>query len=82
VSALLEVKNLKTYFNVGLDKVARAVDGISFKIEQGKHWLSLENQDAEKLKPHFQSYDLLLITDFTLLGKSALTKKIYQTLPN
>ena len=34
--SLLEVKNLKTYFNVGFDKVARAVDGISLSIEQGK----------------------------------------------
>ena len=36
MSVLLDVKNLKTYFNVGLDKVARAVDGVSFTIDQGK----------------------------------------------
>ena len=36
MSSLLEVESLKTYFNVGIDRVARAVDGISFNIEQGK----------------------------------------------
>ena len=36
MSILLDVKNLKTYFNVGFDKVARAIDGISFNIKKGK----------------------------------------------
>ncbi|SVC63492.1 uncharacterized protein METZ01_LOCUS316346, partial [marine metagenome] len=36
VPPLLKVENLKTYFNVGIDKVARAVDGVSFDIEEGK----------------------------------------------
>jgi len=36
VSSLLQVKNLKTYFNVGINKVARAIDGISFNLEEGK----------------------------------------------
>jgi peptide/nickel transport system ATP-binding protein len=33
---LLRVNNLKTWFQVGLDKVAKAVDGVSFELEQGK----------------------------------------------
>jgi peptide/nickel transport system ATP-binding protein len=33
---LLEVKNLKTHFRLGDGAVARAVDGVSFRIEKGK----------------------------------------------
>ena len=33
---LLDVKNLKTHFRVGDDRVAQAVDGVSFRIEKGK----------------------------------------------
>ena len=33
---LLSVKNLSTHFNVGRGQIARAVDGVSFDLEQGK----------------------------------------------
>ncbi|MZH42091.1 MAG: dipeptide ABC transporter ATP-binding protein [Nitrospinae bacterium] len=33
---LLSVKNLATHFHAGLGKTARAVDGVSFDLEQGK----------------------------------------------
>ena len=33
---LLSVKNLSTHFNAGAGKIARAVDGVSFDLEQGK----------------------------------------------
>ena len=33
---LLSVKNLATHFHAGPGKIARAVDGISFDLEQGK----------------------------------------------
>jgi peptide/nickel transport system ATP-binding protein len=33
---LLKVTNLKTYFRVGLDKIAKAVDGLSFELPAGK----------------------------------------------
>ncbi len=33
---LLEVKNLKTHFDVGEGRVARAVDGISFSVQEGR----------------------------------------------
>ena len=33
---LLDVQNLRTHFKVGFDKIAKAVDGISFQLEQGK----------------------------------------------
>jgi peptide/nickel transport system ATP-binding protein len=33
---LLDVKNLRTHFRVGEDRIARAVDGVSFQIEKGK----------------------------------------------
>jgi peptide/nickel transport system ATP-binding protein len=35
-SMLLDVQNLRTHFKVGFDKTAKAVDGISFQLEQGK----------------------------------------------
>ncbi len=34
--ALLEVRNLKKYFNVGRHQVLKAVDGVSLEVEQGK----------------------------------------------
>ena len=33
---LLSVKNLSTHFNAGPGKIARAVDGVSFDLQQGK----------------------------------------------
>ena len=33
---LLKVDNLKTHFTVGSDKIAKAVDGLSFELDQGK----------------------------------------------
>ena len=33
---LLEVKNLKKYFNVGKGKTLKAVDGVSFTINKGE----------------------------------------------
>ena len=33
---LLSIKNLATHFHAGPGKIARAVDGISFELEQGK----------------------------------------------
>lgn len=33
---LLRVDNLRTYFQVGLEKTAKAVDGVSFQLDQGK----------------------------------------------
>ena len=33
---LLSVQNLSTHFNAGRGKIARAVDGVSFDLQQGK----------------------------------------------
>lgn len=33
---LLDVQDLRTHFKVGYDKTAKAVDGVSFQLEQGK----------------------------------------------
>jgi len=33
---LLKVQDLRTHFKVGFDKTAKAVDGVSFQLEQGK----------------------------------------------
>ena len=47
---LLSVNNLSTHFKAGPGKIARAVDGVSFDLNQGKT-LALV---AEKPKLHFQ----------------------------
>ena len=33
---LVEVKDLKKYFNVGSGKILKAVDGVNFKINKGE----------------------------------------------
>ncbi|MCK4664602.1 MAG: ATP-binding cassette domain-containing protein, partial [Bacteroidales bacterium] len=33
---MLEVENLKKYFNVGYKKTLKAVDGVSFKVESAE----------------------------------------------
>jgi len=35
-SEVLQVKLLQTYFKVGIDRIAKAVDGVSFSLEAGK----------------------------------------------
>ena len=35
---LLEIKNLKQYFNEGKRNEVRAIEDISFNIYKGKHW--------------------------------------------
>ena len=52
---LLSVKNLSTHFHAGPGKIARAVDGVSFDLEQGKPLRWLESQVVEKLKRLSQS---------------------------
>mgnify|MGYP006427935357 FL=1 len=64
MSTLLEVKNLKTYFNVGLDKVARAVDGISFNIEEGKTLAIVGESGCGKTQTGFSIIRLIASNGF------------------
>jgi len=75
VSSLLEVKNLKTYFNVGIDKVACAVDGISFKIEQGKTLAIVGESGCGKTQTAFSIIRLIANNGFHPSGQVYFNKK-------
>ena len=75
MSSLLEVKNLKTYFNVGIDKVARAVDGISFKIEQGKTLAIVGESGCGKTQTAFSIIRLIANNGFHPSGQVYFNKK-------
>ena len=72
---LLEVKNLKTYFNVGIDKVARAVDGISFNIEQGKTLAIVGESGCGKTQTAFSIIRLIANNGFHPSGQVYFNKK-------
>ena len=75
MSSLLEVKNLKTYFNVGIDKVARAVDGISFNIEQGKTLAIVGESGCGKTQTAFSIIRLIANNGFHPSGQVYFNKK-------
>ena len=75
MSSLLEVKNLKTYFNVGIDKVARAVDGISFYIEQGKTLAVVGESGCGKTQTAFSIIRLIANNGFHPSGQVYFNKK-------
>ena len=75
MSTLLEVKNLKTYFNVGLDKVARAVDGISFNIEEGKTLAIVGESGCGKTQTGFSIIRLIASNGFHPSGQINFDKK-------
>jgi peptide/nickel transport system ATP-binding protein len=75
VPSLLEVKNLKTYFNVGLDKVARAVDGISFTIEEGKTLAIVGESGCGKTQTAFSIIRLIASNGFHPSGQINFDKK-------
>ena len=73
--SLLEVKNLKTYFNVGIDKVARAVDGISFNIEKGKTLAIVGESGCGKTQTAFSIIRLIANNGFHPSGQVYFNKK-------
>jgi len=75
VSILLDVKNLKTYFNVGLDKVARAVDGVSFTINQGKTLAIVGESGCGKTQTAFSIIRLIANNGFHPSGQVYFNKK-------
>ena len=49
---LLDVKNLKKYFDVGNKKILKAVDDVSLQIYKGETLVWLESPDA--VNPHLE----------------------------
>ena len=70
---ILEVKNLKTYFSVG-KKVAKAVDGISFDVKEGKTLAIVGESGCGKSQTAFSIMRLLAVNAF----HSADSQIIYQ----
>jgi len=75
VPSLLKVKNLKTYFNVGFDKVARAVDGISLSIEQGKTLAIVGESGCGKTQTAFSITRLIANNGYHPSGQIYFNKK-------
>jgi ABC-type dipeptide/oligopeptide/nickel transport system ATPase component len=75
VATLLDVKNLRTYFNVGLDKVARAVDGVSFGIDQGKTLAIVGESGCGKTQTAFSIIRLIANNGFHPSGQINFNKK-------
>jgi len=69
VSSLLEVKNLKTYFKVGLDKIAQAVNDVSFEIEQGKTLAIVGESGCGKTQTAFSLIRLIADNGFHPSGQ-------------
>jgi peptide/nickel transport system ATP-binding protein len=75
VSSLLQVKNLKTYFNVGIDKVARAIDGISFNLEEGKTLAIVGESGCGKTQTAFSIIRLIANNGFHPSGEIYFNKR-------
>jgi peptide/nickel transport system ATP-binding protein len=75
VSTLLDVKNLKTYFNVGLDKVARAVDGVSFNIDKGKTLAIVGESGCGKTQTAYSILRLIANNGFHPSGQINFNKR-------
>ena len=75
MSSLLQVKNLKTYFNVGVDKVARAIDGISFNLEEGKTLAIVGESGCGKTQTAFSIIRLIANNGFHPSGEIYFNKK-------
>lgn len=43
---ILEVRNLKKYFEVGRKQILKAVDDVSFSVYEERRWDWWENRDA------------------------------------
>ncbi|MCH8158163.1 MAG: tetratricopeptide repeat protein, partial [Nitrospinae bacterium] len=66
---LLNVKNLRTHFKVGLDKTARAVDGVSFELEQGKTLALVGESGCGKTQTAFSLIRLIAENGFHPSGE-------------
>ena len=75
MSSLLEVKNLKTYFKVGLNKTAQAVDDVSFEIEKGKTLALVGESGCGKTQTAFSLIRLIADNGFHPSGQINFDKK-------
>jgi len=75
MSELLEVNNLKTHFKVGLDKTAKAVNGISFNIEQGKTLALVGESGCGKTQTAFSLIRLIAKNGFHPSGQIIFNQK-------
>ena len=66
---LLSVKNLSTHFNVGRGQIARAVDGVSFDLEQGKTLALVGESGCGKTQTAFSIIKLIAENGFHPSGK-------------
>ena len=66
---LLSVKNLSTHFNAGAGKIARAVDGVSFNLEQGKTLALVGESGCGKTQTAFSIIKLIAENGYHPSGK-------------
>ena len=66
---LLEVDNLKTYFRVGLAQTAKAVDGLSFQLDQGKTLALVGESGCGKSQTAFSIIQLIAENGYHPAGK-------------
>ena len=75
MSTLLEVKDLKTYFKVGLDKTAKAVNGVSFNLYKGKTLALVGESGCGKTQTAFSLIRLIAKNGFHPSGQIIFNKK-------
>ncbi|SVA25278.1 uncharacterized protein METZ01_LOCUS78132, partial [marine metagenome] len=66
---LLSVKNLSTHFNAGRGKIARAVDGVSFDLQQGKTLALVGESGCGKTQTAFSIIKLIAENGYHPSGK-------------
>ena len=72
---LLEVDNLRTHFRVGRDQVAKAVDGISFQLAQGKTLALVGESGCGKSQTAFSIMRLIAENGFHPSGNIRFDRK-------
>lgn len=72
---LLKVNNLSTHFRVGLGKVAKAVDGISFELEEGKTLALVGESGCGKTQTAFSLIRLIADNGFHPSGEIIFDNK-------
>ena len=75
MSTLLEVKDLKTFFKVGLDKTAKAVNGVSFNLYKGKTLALVGESGCGKTQTAFSLIRLIAKNGFHPSGQIIFNKK-------
>ena len=74
---LIEIKNLKQYFNVGKSNMVKAVDGISFDIYKGETLGLVGESGCGKSttgRTYYPTYMMQQVDRFYLMGKMFMVK--------